>query len=539
MKLSLFTLFASLLLSWTVAAQSTVYIDHVDGLFPNDSTKIDCRVGRVEIYVGFENQSPGWIVSTDLGFRVYSPDGAAVDAAASVWDTATSWTQLYWDLGLFKEYFPGVSADTLGFRSDVLDSSGFPTGNSAIGYLLTTPVACSDTDLTLCVDTSYYRPDHFWNWSTSVGTILPEWSGPRCWTIGRFPNDPPQMTNCDLTLSLDHCDTASWQFVASDPDSDPVRYEQISGPGTTDSVSGEWRYVPSISDVGQTQTVIVRACDQYRCGDSCRIEIGYTNVTPQFTAGCLVPETLLVANTIGHQLSVDAGDCDPWWMSLISGSIPAGVLVQVDSIGLVTFSSATVSDTTFEFIVEVSDSLAGDSCLVQFVVLSMYDADGDGVADEDDNCPEVHNPGQEDRDLDSIGDLCDNCPDNHNPDQADEDNDGEGDACDPDSSVTSVEISELGSLPTMFALLQNYPNPFNSSTLISFAVPKSARVEIGIYNLLGQRVTQLVEAVRLPGSYSIIWDGRDNSGQPLPSGLYFCRMRSPVGSQTIKLLYLK
>jgi hypothetical protein len=60
------------------------------------------------------------------------------------------------------------------------------------------------------------------------------------------------------------------------------------------------------------------------------------------------------------------------------------------------------------------------------------DTDGDGVGDVCDNCPFVYNPGQEDTDGDGIGDACDNCPLVYNPSQADLDGDGIGDACDPD-----------------------------------------------------------------------------------------------------------
>jgi serine protease len=65
-------------------------------------------------------------------------------------------------------------------------------------------------------------------------------------------------------------------------------------------------------------------------------------------------------------------------------------------------------------------------------VLSPADADGDGVADWQDNCPGVYNPGQADADGDGIGDACDNCPGTYNPGQEDLDGDGSGDACDPD-----------------------------------------------------------------------------------------------------------
>ncbi len=68
------------------------------------------------------------------------------------------------------------------------------------------------------------------------------------------------------------------------------------------------------------------------------------------------------------------------------------------------------------------------------------DADGDGVCDEDDNCPNEPNPGQEDGDGDGIGDACDNCPDEPNPNQEDADGDGTGDACEATSAPTLSQL---------------------------------------------------------------------------------------------------
>ncbi len=67
------------------------------------------------------------------------------------------------------------------------------------------------------------------------------------------------------------------------------------------------------------------------------------------------------------------------------------------------------------------------------IVLANFaeDSDGDGVADENDNCPDIANVSQGDRDSDDVGDVCDNCPDGFNPDQADGDGNGVGDVCDP------------------------------------------------------------------------------------------------------------
>ncbi len=82
---------------------------------------------------------------------------------------------------------------------------------------------------------------------------------------------------------------------------------------------------------------------------------------------------------------------------------------------------------------------------------------------------------------------------------------------------------------TSFALLQNYPNPGNPSTHITFTLPQKAHVTLEIYNLLGQRVRTLVEGVKDAGSHRVVWDGRDEFGKTLPSGVYLYRLRAGQG----------
>ncbi len=537
MKRVVFLISACWLISVTTVAQSIVKLDHVNGLHPEDSAKLDCRIGTAEFHLSISNLSGGSVTMVQNGFSLYSNDGATINASGSKWNPSINWPT-YFDAYRFRSYFPGVSADTLGFSANVTDSGGIESGFSEVAYILTTTLNCADTGLGICLDSAWFPAQGAWIWS-GLGTVLPDWGGPYCWTIGHFVNDPPEITNCNLILSFDHCEEAVWTFLAVDPDADQVWYQLVQGPGMIDSVLGEWRYTPSLADVGMSQSIAAISCDQYRCGDTCIIDISFTNEAPLLTAGCNSVDTLLLADTATHQMLFDPVDCDSIGVSLVTGSVPPGIVIKVDSSGLVTFSSSIAADTTFNFTVIVSDGSLADSCDIQFVVVSMFDADSDGIADDVDNCMADHNPGQEDTDLDSVGNVCDNCPNNYNPNQADEDNDGEGDVCDPDSSTTAVGGADIGDLPTSFALLQNYPNPFNSSTRINYSVPQVAQVEIGIYNLLGQTVSQLVSGVRQPGYYAILWDGRNNSGLIVPSGLYLCRMKFPAGSQTVKLLYLK
>lgn len=89
-----------------------------------------------------------------------------------------------------------------------------------------------------------------------------------------------------------------------------------------------------------------------------------------------------------------------------------------------------------------------------------------------------------------------------------------------------------------FRLHAAYPNPFNASTMIAFELGIRQRIKLAIFDLLGREVSLLSEGVQLPGSYQTLWDGRDNHGLTLASGLYFCRLTvdGERWSQTIKLV---
>ncbi|MBI1806941.1 MAG: T9SS type A sorting domain-containing protein [Ignavibacteria bacterium] len=102
-----------------------------------------------------------------------------------------------------------------------------------------------------------------------------------------------------------------------------------------------------------------------------------------------------------------------------------------------------------------------------------------------------------------------------------------------DKVVSGVEDSR-NQVPASFALYQNYPNPFNPSTSIEYQLPTVEYVRIGIYNVLGEEVTMLVNEKESPGSYVTHWDG-----SKYPSGLYFYKMKAGSFSETKKLLLLK
>jgi hypothetical protein len=95
------------------------------------------------------------------------------------------------------------------------------------------------------------------------------------------------------------------------------------------------------------------------------------------------------------------------------------------------------------------------------------------------------------------------------------------------SVTTGVEKNtEISSIPRDLFLEQNYPNPFNPSTVIQYGLPASERVRITIFSLLGQEIAELANTVQSPGSYRVVWNGRDQQGKDMPSGIYLIRLQA-------------
>lgn len=88
-------------------------------------------------------------------------------------------------------------------------------------------------------------------------------------------------------------------------------------------------------------------------------------------------------------------------------------------------------------------------------------------------------------------------------------------------------------------LSQNYPNPFNPATRIRFCLPKKANVTLQVFNADGKLVTTLMNGVREPGPQEIEWDGRNGHGQPVSSGVYFCRLEVGGRQLSRKMILLK
>lgn len=104
---------------------------------------------------------------------------------------------------------------------------------------------------------------------------------------------------------------------------------------------------------------------------------------------------------------------------------------------------------------------------------------------------------------------------------------------------TGVEQPEKELIPSQFSLSQNYPNPFNPVTNISYYLEKSTNVKLCIYNILGEKVKVLVDEWQTKGLRRVNWDGKDENGKTVASGIYFYKITTPEFSQTKKMVLLK
>lgn len=117
-----------------------------------------------------------------------------------------------------------------------------------------------------------------------------------------------------------------------------------------------------------------------------------------------------------------------------------------------------------------------------------------------------------------------------------------------ESAVSNIQSKESGfgfglghddGLPTTYKLYQNYPNPFNPSTNFDYYVPLESDVRIVVFNVLGQQTAVLVEEYKSTGLYTATWDGTDDYGAKVSSGIYYYRITSKDQSDCKKMVLLK
>lgn len=105
--------------------------------------------------------------------------------------------------------------------------------------------------------------------------------------------------------------------------------------------------------------------------------------------------------------------------------------------------------------------------------------------------------------------------------------------------TVGISESKQGALPDNFKVYPNYPNPFNPATTIAFDLAQDANIQLDIFNVLGQKVRQILNRFAPAGHYQVVWDGRNDLQELVPSGVYFYRFQANDFIDTGKMLLLK
>ena len=106
-------------------------------------------------------------------------------------------------------------------------------------------------------------------------------------------------------------------------------------------------------------------------------------------------------------------------------------------------------------------------------------------------------------------------------------------------SVMTAIAGNQNKLPETFSLSQNFPNPFNPTTMIKYQLPKSCDVKLIVYNVMGRKVATLYDDHQKAGNYSIQWDGLDDQGNMVSSGMYFYKINAGAFTNTLKMMLVK
>jgi hypothetical protein len=117
----------------------------------------------------------------------------------------------------------------------------------------------------------------------------------------------------------------------------------------------------------------------------------------------------------------------------------------------------------------------------------------------------------------------------------------DGEACFHGPTTVTATLVDIRKnvIPENYELSQNYPNPFNPETTIEFGLPKPGFVEISIYDINGKLVRKLISQRKSAGRHSIVWNGKDNSGSTISSGVYYYTFKAGKFNQTRKMILMK
>ena len=336
---------------------ASVSLDHVDGLYSDDTLSTEVPI---VFHLRWTNTGVGAPVKGFTnGFELLSTDGALWTPL--VGDTAAVGLGGFFDLVLSINYYgvTGSAADTVALGASVMNGTGLPDGFDAVTFMISTQFDAGQNGKTVCLDsTSYFLPVGLWLWAygTGVGNVVPDWSGPHCYTIydSDVDNDgiDNAVDNCPNIVNPDQDDTDG-DLLGDLCDNCPSVANADQTDTDSDSFGDICDNCPTVANTDQTDS------DGDTAGDACDICNGYDDFVDDDSDGL-------------------PNGCD----NCPAASNPTQEDFDADGVG---------------------DSC--DNCLTT-VNSAQEDIDADAVGDSCDNCINVANTDQADSDGDGVGDAC-------------------------------------------------------------------------------------------------------------------------------------
>jgi len=264
---------ASLLsLSATLNATS-VTLDHIDGLgrpMKYSSDKI-INVGcRATLYFRYTNDQPYPIGLIDNGFRVWNKGGSPLnlihlDTLPIDFGSGTGWRDAFDQSFDFYSSEADMPVCTLGVGGSSGTGQGLPAGFDEVAVSLYVWFYVIEYQDTLCVDSTWYPPNHSWLWSPAGGDPgeRPEWGGPYCFLAETIPCGYPQFTDCHNEINVAWSEPITHDFHADTFQGSDVYYDIHEGPGQIDTVTGLWTASIPQDQIGHPFTVRVAAWEEW------------------------------------------------------------------------------------------------------------------------------------------------------------------------------------------------------------------------------------------------------------------------------------
>ncbi len=453
----------------------------------------------------------------------------------------------------------------------VLDEYQNPVPNYAITFVVTSggghflesqPVTTSSNGIAECNWIMGAAPAN--NTAMAVASGLQ--GSPVTFAVQAVQNNLPAFSSHAADVTIMEKQTVHFDLEASDPDGDPLYFAMIHAPlgAQLDSISysqREFKWTPNYNQAGQ-YTIIFVAYDSKGGADrdTTTITVLNKNRLPVITSFAPVHADTSITPKSSINFSLEANDPDEdvltyFWQ--VNGTkqaegkhfhytAPASFTGSVTIIGLVTDGIDTVFH---QWNISVKEKVQLESFAVNAIVRDglAYSMVSWVTTQETDNMGfNVYRSQKRDGDYTKVNTVLIKSHD-------------KGRYSFKDDHVKSgmryyYKIQDVGlngnrvlhgpvyvdvPVPLSYQISQNYPNPFNPTTTIRYSIPKAGHVELAIFNILGQKIKTLVDANKKAGFYLAHWNGRDEYGNRVSSGVYYYTITSGSYHKTRRMLLMK